>query len=180
MVIGWGNPRQFIRKKSGEATNSNPIIEIYRAVENSSQLTTTKGDKKEAKIEGGENEAVKYGKNTYSHSTTVRIGEEDGKLRKKIVPDSDGVVEGEYEYWLCPEDPRAPWMHMESCVISVEDGWTAEEGTTLIYTFDAVKVNGHDQVEWGTGKLTGKDEGKTGYMEPIASITFTESIEPAA
>ncbi len=179
MIIGWGCPRQFIRKRnSGKGENTNKIIEVYKPVEGSTTMTTTKGEKKEAKVEGGENEAVKYAKNTYAQATTVRIGNEDGTLRKKIVPDSDGVVEGEYEYWLCPEDPVAPWMHMESCTISVEDGWTAEDGTTLVYTFDAVKVDGHDQVEWGTGTLTGTVDGKTGYMESIASIEFTETIEP--
>lgn len=177
MIIGWGCPRQFLRK-IGDA--SNKIIEIYKPVEGSTQMTTTKGEKKEAKVEGGENEAVKYAKNTYALATTIRIGNEDGTLRKKIVPDSDGVVDGEYEYWLCPEDPKAPWMHMERCTVSVEDGWTAEDGTTLVYTMDAVKAEGHDQVEWGTGTLTGVTEGQTGYMQPVASIEFKEAIEPEA
>lgn len=179
MIPGWGCPRQFIRKKGGSGAN-NPIIEFYKPVEGSTTLTTTKGDKKEAKVEGGENEAVKYAKNTYAQATTIRIGNVDGELRKKPVADSDGLIEGEYEYWLIPENPSAPCMHMPSCIMSVEDNWTAEDGTTLVYTFDAVKVDGHDQVEWGTCTLTGEAEGKTGYMEKIASITFTEAIEPTA
>lgn len=58
-VIGWGKPRIFIKDLDAV---SPAWEELPTPVEDSTQLTTTKGDKKEAKIEGGENEDVKYGK----------------------------------------------------------------------------------------------------------------------
>ena len=47
-------------------------IDIPTPVENSTKLTPTKGAKKEAKIEGGENEAVKYAANTYTFEFEIR------------------------------------------------------------------------------------------------------------
>lgn len=168
MILSWGKNRLVLRKKGGTK-----FIEFFTPVQDSTELTTTKGDKKEAKVEGGDNEAVKYNKNTYSLAAAIRQGHEDGKNRRKPLPDSDGVIEGEYELWLQPENPAAPGMHMQRCVVSVEDTWTAEEGGQWVYTFDAVKETGHDQVEWGTVTITGD------YPVPTA-VTFTEDTDPVA
>lgn len=170
MIPSWGKPRIIVKKK-GDATAKH--IEFYTPAEGSSQLTTTKGDKKEAKIEGGENEAVKFNKNTYSLAAQIRIGMENGTtVRKKPLADSDGVIDGEYELWLQPENPSGLGMHMETCNISVEDSYTADNGILLTYTFDAVKAVGHDQVEWGKVEITGD------YLSPTA-VTFTEAAEAA-
>ena len=63
MELSWGKCTIKIGKlqSSGEAPSS--WIDIPTPVENSTKLTPTKGAKKEAKIEGGENEAVKYAAN---------------------------------------------------------------------------------------------------------------------
>ena len=84
-VIGWGKPRVFIKDLDASAPKWE---ELPTPVEDSTQLTTTKGDKQEAKIEGGENEDVKYGKNTYALALNIRAA----KGRKRPVSDSDGVV----------------------------------------------------------------------------------------
>ena len=67
-VIGWGKPRVFIKDLDASAPKWE---ELPTPVEDSTQLTTTKGDKQEAKIEGGENEDVKYGKNTYALALNI-------------------------------------------------------------------------------------------------------------
>lgn len=172
MTPSWGKPRIVVKKKgSGETVL---YIEFYTPVEDSTQLTTTKGEKKEAKIEGGENEAVKFKKNTYSLAAQVRIGlNDDGTTRKKPIPDSDGVIDGEYELWLQPENPKGLGIHMEACTISVEDVYTAADGVILTYNFDAVKATGHDQIEWGTVDITGD------YLQTISAIKFTETAEAA-
>ena len=54
-VIGWGKPRIFIKDLD---VTSPAWEELPTPVEDSTQLTTTKGDKQEAKIEGGENEEL--------------------------------------------------------------------------------------------------------------------------
>ena len=69
-VIGWGKPRIFVKDLDA---SSPKWEELPTPVEDSTQLTTTKGDKQEAKIEGGENEDVKYGKTPMSlYSTYVQ------------------------------------------------------------------------------------------------------------
>lgn len=170
MIPSWGKPRIIVKKKGDDDAK---FIEFYTPAEGTSQLSTTKGDKKEAKIEGGENEAVKFNKNTYALVAQIRIGMENGTtVRKKPLADSDGVIDGEYELWLQPENPNGLGMHMETCNISVEDSYTADDGILLTYTFDAVKATGHDQVEWGKVEITGE------YLFPTA-VTFTESAEAA-
>lgn len=168
MILSWGKPRIFL-KKIGSSTAA--IIELFTPVEDSTQLSTTKGDKKEAKIEGGENEAVKYSKNTYALSAAIRLGFDGTANRKKPIEDSDGVIEGEYELYLQPEDPKAPGLHMRRCTVSVEDSYTAADGVTLTYTFDAVKDGSYDQIEWGTVTVTPTTGTPT-------SVSFTEDTEP--
>lgn len=92
MELSWGKCTIKIGKlqSSGEAPSS--WIDIPTPVENSTKLTPTKGAKKEAKIEGGENEAVKYAANTYTFEFEIRAG----KGRRKPVEDTDGVITGEY------------------------------------------------------------------------------------
>lgn len=91
MELSWGKCTIKIGKlqSSGEAPSS--WIDIPTPVENSTKLTPTKGAKKEAKIEGGENEAVKYAANTYTFEFEIRAG----KGRRKPVEDTDGVITGE-------------------------------------------------------------------------------------
>lgn len=171
MIPSWGKPR-IIVKKTGDT--SAKYIEFYTPVESTTQLSTTKGDKKEAKIEGGENEAVKFNKNTYALEAQIRIGLEDGnKVRKKPIDDSDGVIDGEYELWLQPENAQGLGLHMEKCNISLEDSYTAEDGILLTYTFDAVKASGHDQIEWGVVTITGD------YLK-ASSVSFVETAESSA
>ncbi|MCM1490412.1 MAG: hypothetical protein NC095_06260 [Muribaculum sp.] len=170
MIPSWGKPRVIAQLIGNDEA---PYIEFYTPVENSTQLSTTKGDKKEAKIEGGEVEAVKYNKNTYSLALQIRIGVESGTtIRKKPIVDADGVIDGEYRLWVQPETPNGLGMHMETCHISVEDAFTSEDGILLTYTFDALKANGRDQVEWGTVEITGE------YLKPTA-VKFTEKAEAA-
>ena len=52
-VIGWGKPRIFVKDLDDQSAK---WIELPTPVEDSTQLSTEKGDKQEAKIEGGENE----------------------------------------------------------------------------------------------------------------------------
>lgn len=142
-VIGWGKPRIFV--KDLDAT-SPKWEELPTPVENSTQLTTTKGDKQEAKIEGGENEDVKYGKNTYALVVNIRAA----KGRKRPISDSDGVVAHNYAVALQPEDPEVPGFCMEKTTVSAEDTFTSADGGVWAYTFDALKSAANkNQVQWG-------------------------------
>ena len=142
-VIGWGKPRIFIKDLDAV---SPAWEELPTPVEDSTQLTTTKGDKKEAKIEGGENEDVKYGKNTYALTFNIRAA----KGRKRPISDSDGVVAHNYAVALQPEDPDVQGFCMEKTTVSVEDSFTAADGGILAYTVDALKPGADKkQIQWG-------------------------------
>ena len=142
-VIGWGKPRIFI-KDLDEATPK--WEELTTPMEDSTQLTTTKGEKQEAKIEGGENEDVKYGKNTYALSLNIR----SAKGRKRPISDRDGVVSHNYAVALQPEDSDVQGFCMEKTTVSVEDTFTSADGGIWAYTFDALKAAADKkQIQWG-------------------------------
>lgn len=112
-------------------------------MENSTKLTPTKGNKIEAKVEGGENEAVKYKKNTYVFEFEVRAA----KGRSKPIEDTDGVVNGEYAVRLTPEDPTVEGILIERSQPSAEETFDAENGKKWKYTFDVLKPPAGNQVK---------------------------------
>lgn len=143
-VIGWGKPRVFYKDldKTGATWQEFPA-----AVEGSTTLETSKGDKQEAKIEGGENEDVRYSKNTYVLNLSIRAA----KGRKKPIDDNDGLVAHNYAIALQPEDKDVDGFLMEKTTVSIEDTWSSEEGGIWAYSFDALKPTtaNADQVQWG-------------------------------
>jgi hypothetical protein len=150
-VLSWGKPRTF--RKNLDETDSK-WVELPTAVENSVQLTTTKGDKKEAKIEGGEYEDIKYAKNTYALAENIRAA----KGRQKPFKDVDGVVPGNYAFALQPEDPKTPGLCFLKSAVSVEDTYTSEEGGVWVITFDALKSAANkNQIYWGLIEVTEAD-----------------------
>lgn len=147
--IGWGKPRVFI--KDTEAPSAE-WIELPTAVEGTTTLATTKGDKQEAKIEGGENEDVRYNRNTYALSLEIRAA----KGRKKPIADEDGLIEHKYEVMLQPEDAAVDGFHMPQTTVSVEDNWDTEDGGSWVYTFDALKKDSTTkQLMWGKVTVEG-------------------------
>lgn len=142
-VVGWGKPRIFIKDLDATA----PKWEgLPTPVEDSTQLETTKGDKQEAKIEGGENEDVKYGKNTYALTFNLRAI----KSRKRPISDDDGVVAHNYAVAVQPEDADVQGFCMKKSAVSVEDSFSTSDGGVWAYTFDALKASSTDkQVYWG-------------------------------
>lgn len=148
-VIGWGKPRIFYKDLDAD---SPAWAEMPTPVEDSTSLETTKGDKQEAKIEGGENEDVKYGKNTYALTFNIRAA----KGRKRPISDDDGVVAHNYAIAVQPEDPEVQGFCMEKTTVSVEDTFTSADGGVWAYTFDALKPSADKkQIVWGKIIVTG-------------------------
>jgi len=149
--IGWGKPR--ILFKDLDATNSS-WQEMPTPVENSTELSTEKGDKKEATIEGGENEDVKYNKNTYALTCQVRAA----KGRKCPISHTDGVVDHNFAVVVQPEDPAVQGVCILKSAVSVEDAFSTEEGGSWTFTFDAIKkATNFKQVYWGVIAITEAD-----------------------
>lgn len=169
-VISWGKPDIFIKDLDNSMSK---WILLPTPVEDSTQLTPTKGVKKEAKIEGGENEDVKYGKNTYALTFNIR----KAKGRKAPVPHNDGVVAHNYALALRPEDPETPGIVIEKATVSVEDSWSSAEGGIWAITFDALKPASGNQIKDGVVAVTGSGDNITSVK--ITPIGEDEAVEVA-
>jgi len=131
--IGWGKPKIWISKLSALGAPTT-WVEVPTPVQDSTQLVPTKGDKKEAKVEGGENEAVKYMRNTYALEFSIRAAEG----RAKLAEDDEGVISGEYALKLQPEDPDVTGIAIDRGTLSFEPSYTAEDGVLWKYVLDAL------------------------------------------
>ena len=160
-LLGWGKCRLFIKDLDAESAKWE---ELPTPVENSTTLETSKGDKQEAKVEGGENEDVRYAKSTYVLNANIRAA----KGRKKPIQDSDGIIAHNYAVAVQPEDPEAVGIYIPKAKPSVEDTWSTEEGGIWNYAFDALKNEGTTQVQMGVVSVTGSDDSLEVTFEEIS------------
>lgn len=140
VTISWGKPKIEVKKLGAEPGEWKAFA---TPVESSTQLTTTQGEKMEAKIEGGENEAVKYKKNTYQLVFNVRQVPE----RTDPIVDSDGVVEDEYSVRVTPENAEALGILIDRSSVNVQKTFEANGGLVNVYTFDVLKPETGDAVK---------------------------------
>lgn len=161
-VLGWGKCRTFV--KDLDESNAK-WFELPTAVENSTTLETTKGDKKEAKVEGGENEDVRYAKSTYVLNLNIRAA----KGRAKPIKDEDGIIAHNFAVAVQPEDPEAVGVYIAKAKPSVNDTWSTDEGGIWEYSFDALKNEGATQVQMGVISVAMDTDGKT-----VKDVTFSE------
>lgn len=142
-VIGWGKPTIAIGQRG--ASNAAPsrwsVIDYVK--ENTTSLNVTKGEKKEARIEGGEAEAVKYGANSYEFSFEVR----DAVGRPLPFTAVNGIVSGEWAVVMQPEDATATGLQMDNCVLSVEESFSSEDGLVYKITASVLKPASGDIVK---------------------------------
>jgi hypothetical protein len=133
-VLSWGKPYLEFGVSVGGAQAAS-FTAMPTPKEQSTQLTTTKGDKVEAKEEGGAvvDSKTKAGTSSLVFDLFVKKG------FVKPIQDIDGVVAGDYSIRLTPEDPETEGFVMDNCSVSVEDLWSAEDGGTVRYTFDGKK-----------------------------------------
>ena len=159
--LQWGKPRIFLKDLG---TIGAQWKEMVTPVQDSTNLTPTKGDKQEAPVEGGENEAVKYKKSTYQFLYNIR----KAKGRKAPMPSSDGVVDHEYSVMLQPEDPTVNGIYIERTAASIDDSFTAGEGGIWAVTHDALKAENGNTVKHGVVSTVGNN------------ITFVEDADLVA
>ena len=67
--LSWGKPRIFVKDLDAEAAKWK---ELNTPAQDTTELQSTKGDKMEAPIEGGENEEVKYKDGQYAVVYNIR------------------------------------------------------------------------------------------------------------
>lgn len=152
MIISWGKPEITVTALAD--TGGVNVGAIPTPVEDSTELSTEKGDKKEATVEGGGNEAIKYLKSKYSLKFQIR----QGKGRSMPIEGKDGVVPGEYAVSLTPEEVGAPGFAMARAVCSYEDTYKAADGLMRTYTFDSLEpTDGSAQISFGNTKAAPKE-----------------------
>ena len=181
MELAWGKCTVKIGKVQENGNEPSSWIDIPTPVENSTKLTPTKGKKMEAKIEGGENEAVKYGANTYTFEFEIRAG----KGRKKPIEDVDGVIAGEYAIKLQPEDKTVEGIKIDRATLSLEETYDTENGTKWKYTADVLKPKTGNQVKFevinfnGAGSLRViiADDGGAGMWKLCTETVWHHSGE---
>lgn len=155
--VNWGIPTIFVKDNDIE---NGKWYKLPTPVEDSTELTSTQGDKMEAKIEGGENEDVKYKRSTYELAYNLRML----KGRKAPFPITDGVVDHHFGVMCQPEDPDCEGFYIESTTVAVDQSYTAADGSMWQVHHDAIKAASGDTVKWG--KIVVDKTAKT--------ITFTE------
>ena len=134
-VLSWGKPKVEVSKLgSGGAPTTWATIEPL--VQSSSKLTTAKGNKVEAKEEGGGVIDTRNDKTTYAFETEQYIVKEG---QSEPISDTDGYVDGNYALRLTPEDPTTEGWIMDKTNVSIEERWDADKGKTKFYSFDAIK-----------------------------------------
>lgn len=147
MELAWGKNRHWLTQLvNGEPTGT--TVEIATPADGTLQLNPTKGDKKEAIVEGGDIEAVKFGSNKYEVVFEIRQGNDDGTPRRKPIEDIDGVIEGEYRYVCQPENTDVEGIVIDRCAVSCEDSLNMSDGGRWKYTLAAMKPKSGATVKW--------------------------------
>lgn len=141
-VLAWGKPSIYIREEGSE----DEFRKLPDAVENTVTLEPTKGEKTEAKVEGGENEDAKTKANTYVLNVSIR----GAKGRKKPIKDNDGRSIKNYEIYLQPEDPTCLGLYIARSSASLMDSFSAADGVIWAYAFDVLKPETGNQIKFGT------------------------------
>ena len=162
--ISWGKPRIFVKDTDQSGSKWQELI---TPAEDSTQLSVSKGDRLEAKIEGGETEDVKYKRSNYQVAFNIRKGKlPGGQQRKKPFPSIDGRVDHHYAILLQPEDATCEGFYIADCTVTVDDVFTSAEGGMWQVQMDALRAASGDTVKWGI--VTINESGGS------ATIAFTE------
>lgn len=133
-VLSWGKPKlEHGTSVAGAAATTWTAFETPK--EDTTELTTTKGDKVEAKEEGGALVDARYKASAYELAFQLFVKKGD----TRPMTDVDGVVAGDHSIRLTPEDDTTEGFIMDCCSVSVEETWKSAEGKLLKYTFTGKK-----------------------------------------
>ena len=140
-TLSWGKPKIEIAPITAGVIGT--YVEVINIKEDSTKLTTAKGAKTEAPIEGGDVIDIRYKKNNYSLEIEIWAT----KGASKPIEDADGIVASNYAVRLTPEDVTQEGFVIPKASVQVEDMFTSKDGKTWKYTFDALKPATGDKVQ---------------------------------
>ena len=146
--ILWGKPKITISNVEGSGETSK-ALEVPTPVINSTQLSTERGDKHTADVEGGGNEATRYDRGSHTLEFEIRFAA--GRVMPLQDQCKDSTIGGTYKIEVeNPEDPTAPKMTIHECTGSYEDLLDAEDGARRHYYFDTqIPSDEGEQITWG-------------------------------
>lgn len=146
-VLSWGKCTiKHSPSTAGEPTNGEgatwTVIDTPK--EGTTKITGQKGDKKEAKEEGGATVDVRYGAST-AQLVFTHFLKKDGT---PFVSDHDGIIPGEHAFQIIPEDADCIGVQIDASTGSVEKDFSSDEGILFTYTFDVLKPKTGDMVKF--------------------------------
>ena len=153
-TIGWGKPTIYYRKTTETNFKKAPDI-----AEGTTQVNSSIGDKLEAKVEGGEVEAVKYKAGTSELVYGYRVAAET----TRHIPHVNGIVADEYAIVVVPENESAPGLYIEASSVTVEDSFSADDGFFVTYSHASIAGTSGSALKYGVmtvTSLTGANAGQ--------------------
>lgn len=145
-VILWGKPTITITAVGGTSAEQSANLTVPTPVADSTQLSTTAGDKHTADIEGGGFEAVRYDKNTFTLEFSVRFAM--GRTMPFEDKSHDGAVTGTYQFVVSGQDAGSPSMTMAEATVRYEDEYSADDGARRHYFCESIVPASGDQITW--------------------------------
>jgi len=145
-VILWGKPTITITAVGGTSAEQSANLTVPTPVADSTQMSTTAGDKHTADIEGGGFEAVRYDKNTFTLEFSVRFAQ--GRTMPFEDKSHDGAVTGTYQFVVAGQDAGSPTMTMAEATVRYEDEYSADEGARRHYFCESIVPATGDQITW--------------------------------
>lgn len=146
-ILSWGACEITATPIPNSGATPSSAVTFPTPVEGTTQLTTTQGDKTEAKVEGGAVMASRYGANSYELAFDIRM---HSSLTTLPLDGKDGVVPGEFKVEIKPTDnAAAPGVTIARASCNVQVSYTSEGGVIATYTFSSLVVEGGNQITVG-------------------------------
>lgn len=146
-TLAWGKCEIVATPIENTGATPQSAVTFPTPVEGSTQLTTTQGDKQEAKIEGGQVVAARYNANSYELTFDVRL---HSSQTTPPIDGTDGVIPGEFTITIKPlENSTAPGVTIARATGNVQIGYTSENGVVATYTFTSLLPASGNQVTVG-------------------------------
>lgn len=153
-ILSWGKCDIIVEPIIGTGAATEEVYMFETPVEDSTNLSTTQGDKNEARVEGGGVDAVRYNANSYELTFDVRM---HSGFKKNPLGGTDGVIPGEFTMYVKPENSAAPGVKINRSSANVQINFTADNGVIATYTFSSLVNVGGQQIEVGDFEYPSQD-----------------------
>lgn len=138
--ISWGKCNLLVcnipdNVSEYDVANYPKFIKVDTPVNGSTTINIEDGEKHEAEIEGGDNEAVRYDNDKFSLEFDIRRAADRPTIGKNAAL---GNQSGVYAFALQAEDPSAPSILVEAANVKRGISFTSADGIYDHYVVDAI------------------------------------------